>query len=134
MRTASICEFRHMPALHLSVHLLIFCTKRTSKSQRFKRGGRSFVLKVKLFYTSAAFECRFLTSCIACIIDEFCSLQNTLIPTLGIRPRREIHILDLHQGEKGRFFPPQHVFANIFMNTYQAQTFTELLKVPFLSQ
>ena len=33
--------------------------------------------------------------------------------------RREIHILDLHQGGgKGVFFLPQHVFANIFMNSY----------------
>ena len=34
-------------------------------------------------------------------------------------PRREIHILDLHQGvKKRRFFHPQHVFANIFVNSY----------------
>ena len=45
-----------MPALHLSVHLLIFCTKRTSKSQRFKRGGSTIVLNVKRFHMSAAFE------------------------------------------------------------------------------
>ena len=45
-----------MPALHLSVHLLIFCTKRTSKSQRFKRGGSTIILNVKRFHISAAFE------------------------------------------------------------------------------
>eukprot|EP00493_Phyllostaurus_siculus_P004791 UN04813 len=45
-----------MPALHLSVHLLIFCTKRTSKSQRFKRGGSAIVLKVKRFHINEAFE------------------------------------------------------------------------------
>ena len=33
-----------------------FCTKRTSKSQRFKRGGSTIVLNVKRFHISAAFE------------------------------------------------------------------------------
>ena len=45
-----------MPALHSYVHLLIFCTKRTSKSQRFKRGGSTIVLNVKRFHISGAFE------------------------------------------------------------------------------
>ena len=32
--------------------------------------------------------------------------------------RREIQRLDLHQGGKKGVFPPQHVFANIFVNSY----------------
>ena len=41
-RTASICEFRHMPALHLSVHLLNFLYKTYIKVSKIQTGRQYY--------------------------------------------------------------------------------------------
>ena len=98
-----------MPALHLSVHLLIFCTKRTSKSQRFKRGGSTIVLNVKRFHISAAFERGF-------------DFKHTKVLQPVFQLKNWLHVLhSLFCSSKIRWLPPSVCDTTFFIKNGRAK-------------